>query len=150
MLRHIPCTVPASSPSQRCTRSTKTDRDTVPQAAVLTRPAPVSSHPFPPLHPSPSFHASCPQSLQQGLPNSTSKLLQVVRVHLLSKAEMRATLLTCKLTTTRPSGNYLSTKHNLGLAGKKSLSEGRQVGLCKSEGRQGLPSTGGIILGSGA
>lgn len=63
---------------------------------------------------------------------------------------MGARLLTYKLTTTRPSGNYLSTRHNLGSAGKKSLNEGRQVGLCKSEGRQGLPSTGGTVLGSGA
>lgn len=73
------------------------------------------------------FHASCPQSHNKASPALLVRLLQVVRVHLLSKAEMGARLLTCKLTTTRPSGSsYLSTRHNLGSAGKKSLNEGRQ------------------------
>lgn len=71
-------------------------------------------------------------------------------MHLLSKAEMGARLLTCKLTTTRPSGtSYLSTRYNLGSAGKKNLNEGHQVGLCKSGGRH-VPSMGGTVLGSGA
>lgn len=147
MLHHIPYTVPASA-APGALRLTGTRCPKQPYSQAMVR---YTSHPFPLLHPSLSFHASCPQSLQQGLPDSLLvRLLQVVRVHLLSKAEMGARLLTCKLTTTRPSGNYLSTRHNLGSAGKKSLNEGRQVGLCKSEGRQGLPSKGGTVLGSGA
>lgn len=108
-------------------------------------------HPFLFFTRSLSFHTSCPQASDKVSPTLLVRLLQAVTVHLLSKAEMGARLLTCKLTTTRPSGSsYLSTRHNRGSAGKKSLNEGRQVGLCKSGGRHGLPSTGATVLGSGA